>query len=167
MINATKYLKDLWPEQRKVYMKHVLEDGIVAEELFNFLCGDMIGYGISRIVFEYAPDPKNFVVKIDLSKLNANVREFHVWESVEHFKEVAKWFAPITSMSKCGRIMVQRRVNKPESTKLYPTSIPAFLTDIKPDNFGFIGKQFVCFDYALNLLIEEGMNTKKMRKVIW
>jgi hypothetical protein len=48
----------------------------------------------------------------------------------------------------------------------WPTALPAFFTDFKRENFGFIDGRFVCHDYGTTLLMERGM-TKAMRKVDW
>lgn len=156
----------LWEEKEKLARNSILNDDIVRLDMFNFLCGELIGFGISRWVFEYSLDPKNYVVKIDMSDKNANVIEWTAWDSVKHNKDVAKWFAPCKYLSCCGRILVQKRANK-KDIKSYPKEIPAFLWDVKYDNYGFIGNQLVCVDYAIHGLIENGMNSKRMKKANW
>lgn len=140
----------------------ILSNKIISTDFANYFLGNYIGCGISRYVFEH-PDNKNWVYKIDASEYNANVLEFDVWSRVQHVKNVSKWFAPCGKMSRCGRIMLQRRC-KPLTD--YPKIIPHFLTDIKPDNFGLLDGRVVCFDYAGNLLMENGMSLK-MKKANW
>jgi hypothetical protein len=49
-----------------------------------------------------------------------------------------------------------------------PEEIPGFLTDTKPENFGWVyegtARRLVCVDYAL---VKPGKLDMKHRKVIW
>lgn len=153
----------LWEDQTNLAKDQILKDKIVSMDFFNMFCGDMLGYGCSRWVFKYQLED-NLVIKIDMSDHNANVIEYDVWQSVRD-TEFAKWFAPCIRLSQCGRVLIQNRGYKKDH-KYYPEKIPAFFTDIKIDNFRFVGKQLVCIDYALNNLHTQGM-TKRMKKVNW
>lgn len=155
----------LMPTDKEIMMRSIFENPIVSREVFSFLCGPMLGYGISRAVFEYAPDPKRWVVKIECDHYNANVVEWNAWQRVQ-FTDHAKWFAPCGIMSPCGRVMLQRRCKPIKSYSEYPQKVPAHFTDLKYQNWGKLNGVVVCMDYASNLLIEEGM-TKKMRVAKW
>lgn len=148
---------------REDALKDLAKHKIANIELIDFILGDFLGYGVSRLVFDYNPDPK-YVIKIDTSTYNANALEFHIWNDVKETK-YAKWFAPIKHMSPCGRILLQRKC-KFDHLENYPTKIPEFMSDIKSDNFGWLNGQFVCVDYAGSNLITTGL-TDKMKTVKW
>lgn len=137
---------------------------IVFEDGFNLLCGKQLGSGISRKVFECRLDP-TLVVKVqhdDTKPPLENMMEFEVWQSAM-MTEFAKWFAPCTLISTTGRILLQKRTFP---TRDLPLKVPAFFTDLKPENWGLLDGKPVCHDYALNQIMEVGLR-KKMRKVNW
>lgn len=109
-------------------------------------CGKELGSGVTRRVFEFKPDSR-YVVKIQYrdSALH-NCAEFHIWNE--------NWYAPLQNMlapclwiSNSGRILIQRRVSF-RSQNRYPDRLPVCFTDLKVTNYGWIGKRFVCCDYA-------------------
>lgn len=118
------------------------------EEAFNILCGNLIAEGTYRKVFEYR-DHDDLVVKVektDSRRSFSNVFEARNWEDYKGFKTVACWLAPCVRMSPDGLILIQKKVTplKPEDI---PTHIPAFLGDVKYQNFGWYNGQVVCCDY--------------------
>jgi hypothetical protein len=134
-------------------------------EMFNFVCGDFIGGGCSREVFQYALD-ENFVVKIEQDSRGHNWLEWNLWNMVR-WTEHKKWFAECTWISTGGRILIQRKtspLNKKPINKV-PDDIPKYLTDIKPSNFGWIGNQLTCHDYAFtyDMLASNGGLNKRMQ----
>lgn len=136
-------------------------------DMVDIMCGDFVGEGCSRIVYD-CPLCPGFVVKIEVSKnTHHNMLEYYMWTSVVDQPEVSKWLAPVGWMSANGRIMLQKKVThiNDNNRKLIPEKVPAFMTDMKDSNYGFIGKQFVCFDYAFSLEMcgSHAMNNK-MRK---
>lgn len=136
----------------------------VSRELLEFLCGRRLGFGMSREVFVWRPDPK-YVVKIELTQHTfQNVAEVEAWQTVEH-TEFKRWFAPVKAISGCGRFLLMRRA-EPISTMSLPADMPKFLTDFKQENYGVIGKQVVAVDYGRNLLSTVGL-TKRMQKAHW
>lgn len=112
----------------------------------EFLLGDYIGKGCSRTVFKYALDPK-YVIKIAKSGSFDNILEYEIWCNIR-YTEHKKYFAPCSWISDDGVIMLQRKT-KPIYT--LPETLPSYFSDIKPDNFGMIGKQIVAHDYAFSL----------------
>lgn len=123
-----------------------------------------LGSGVHRTVFPCALNDA-WVVKVEEgSRSFANVLEWETWERVRD-TPWAKWFAPCHHISPCGSVLLMSRTQRlrPEE---YPEQIPGFFTDTKRDNFGLLGKQFVCHDYGLHLLMEQGMHNR-MRKVKW
>lgn len=143
------------------------EDTVLTLELFSFLLGDYIGSGIHRDVYEYPLDDK-YVIKVENKEgWGENWAEFRIWQTVKG-SEYAKWFAESTWISSNGRVLMQRKT-KPiwNSKKKLPEKIPHFFTDIKEDNFGWIGNQLVCHDYSfcLERMISNGGLTKRMQKL--
>ena len=144
----------------------------ISLELFNALCGDYIGEGLHRIVYDCRLKP-GYVVKIEKSRETLqNFREFFLWESIMYQPEVKKWFADCYEITTGGGVLIQKKVAKitDKNSHLIPDKIPAYLTDMKEANYGFIGKQFVCCDYAFSAdiaLSAIASTTKKMVKFKW
>lgn len=136
------------------------------EDAFNLLCGEKIGSGIHRDVFECRLRP-DLVVKVEIEeswRTFANVMEMKFWCDNEHAKGIGEWLAPCEYMSPDGRILLQRRAD-PVSRRdtVLPDKLPAFLTDIKPANFGWLAGRLVCVDYAL--VIDNP--SARLKKVEW
>ncbi len=116
----------------------------VCMDLLRFVCGDKLGEGAYRSVFEF-DHIKNTVIKISHDN-NANITEYEVWKNVIGTKH-EKWFAPCITISPCGHFLIQKRVRPITDQDKLPKRMPDMFTDIKKSNFGFIGKQLVCHDY--------------------
>lgn len=123
-------------------------------EILSIVCGEYIGSGAFRDVYEYSLDPK-YVVKVinATSTPEANINEFQLYNEIRGLcgplEWVKDWFAPIKWISQGGYVLLQRKT-KPNHKKLHrPDKIPSFLYDIKLDNFGWIGDKFVCHDYGI------------------
>lgn len=129
-----------------------LKDFDVCSGILEILFGPKIGEGLHREVYEYAID-KRYVIKIERSSETlCNMKEFMFWNEVGYQKELNKWLCPIKEMSSNGRILIMEKM-KPITEKnkhLIPKEIPVWLSDMKWDNYGFIGKQFVCCDYPFS-----------------
>lgn len=133
-------------------------------ELLEFLCGQWLGAGMSREVFRFALDDR-YVIKFEpIGHHFQNVEEMTTWQTVEHTR-FAKWFAPCKAISECGRIMLQQYA-EPLAAVALPAEVPAFFTDLKPGNWGRIGKQPVALDYGRTLLMSRGLSNA-MRKAQW
>lgn len=130
------------------------------------LCGDKIGKGINREVFVLKQN-SNYVVKVEgdpSSGAFANVLE---WRNYCDYRDViafGKYLAPCELITETGQILVQRRVGF-KMRKDYPKYIPAVFTDLKIQNYGWIGNQFVCCDYPYLLLL--GTDPKKSKYAKW
>jgi len=127
----------------------LLDIGSVAYDLTTSICGEYIDSGVYRTVFEYNLDP-NYVVKIEPLNTNCNMIEYMIWDEVKgltgELAWVKKWFAPCGWISPNGRIMTMRKTK--ELDKDRPEKVPKFFWDVKWDNFGWIGKNYVCHDYG-------------------
>jgi len=139
--------------ERNAAMDLALHDRIIGTEFFNFTCGDLLGYGISRYVFEYKRD-KRWVVKIDLSCYSANSLEWQIWSDVEKIPQLSKWFAPCGDMTRACSVMLQRRCKIKLPHDKYPNKVPDFFSDLKYDNWGMFNGKMVCLDYASTSLVQ-------------
>jgi len=116
---------------------------------FNLLCGELLGEGCHRKVFACRID-QTLVVKVETDEEHrtfANVAEHRNWTENEPYKPASNWLAPIVAISPCGLVMLQKRVEPLRESEL-PAQIPAFLTDIKPANFGLYEGRVVACDYS-------------------
>jgi len=139
----------------------------VATDLITSLCGEHLATGAFREVYNYNLDHR-YVVKIEPCNSNCNIVEYMIWDEVKglinNSEWVKKWFAPVKWISPNGRILVMQKT-KVNHKKKKPEKIPAFLWDIKEENFGWIGNDFVCHDYGqfYNMI----HYPKKMVKAKW
>lgn len=136
----------------------------LSKDMRDMLLGDSIAYGAHRHVFQHATD-ETLVVKLeDIARNFYNVHEWHVWERIKGTVH-AKWFAPCVHIAPCGTILTMKKALPATADKL-PKKIPAFFTDVKAENWGFLNGKPVCIDYGLHLLLEVGMTTR-MRTANW
>lgn len=129
----------------------LVENHGIYRDAFNMLAGEKIGHGAYRDVFECKLRPE-FVVKVERDEPNGyrtfhNYDEYRFWDDHKDYRAVARWLAPIEYCSPDMLIILQRRVTPIDKSKL-PAKLPAFLTDLKPSNFGMLDGRLVCTDYA-------------------
>lgn len=150
----------------------ILESSLKRPSITNasmdLLLGKYISSGQYRDVFEYYLD-KNYVVKVEKDDTNGfyNVKEFEMWCLVKDYENNTKdWFADVKAISENGKILIQKRTF--EKDKEPPKEVPQFFTDLKLENFGWIGNRFVCHDYA-DCLVRLGYFgfKDKMQKANW
>jgi len=122
----------------------------VNTDLILILCGEKIGSGVYRSVYEFNMNPERMVVKIEPRSTDCNMQEYLLWDEIQglcgNLAWVKEWFAPIQYCSPNGKVLIMQRtkqLNRPR-----PKKVPAFFTDVKADNFGWIGNRFVCHDYG-------------------
>lgn len=140
-------------------------DKVIAADAFNLLCGRKLGGGIHRDVFECRLRP-DLVVKVETDtnwRYFANVHEMKFWDDNQYHKAVSRWLAPAEYLSPDGRILLQRRVEPIRESDKLPEKLPAFLSDIKRDNFGWLDGRLVSVDYAL----APNNPSLRLRKVDW
>lgn len=136
----------------------------VYREVYRILIGDKIGSGSRREVYEYAPDPTRFVVKVECDEQSfQNIKEWETWQSVKDTK-YARWFAPCHTIGPNGIVLIQRRSFPAER---YPARMPAFLCDFKTQNYGLIDGKFVCHDYGIMTCLANFGLTKRMVSAKW
>lgn len=136
----------------------------VGQDLYRLICGEKIGSGAYRSVYDSLL-VKNAVVKIT-EDVRANILEMEVWKAVKDTPAV-RWFAPCLYISPAGHILIQRKARPVKPSDKLPKKLPMLFTDIKKENFGYIGKQLVCTDYQfISRAIDIAWNTN-MREVDW
>lgn len=127
----------------------MISDQTKFEDLKDIVCGNKLGAGIHREVYELRilRDLKeNFVIKYAPEDPTANILEWEIWDMVQR-TNIAKWFAPCKRLSANGLYLVQQRVEfRPH--REYPVMVPNFFSDLKYSNYGWIGDQLVACDYA-------------------
>lgn len=139
----------------------------VKEDTLGLLLGDKIGSGIAREVYEYAPDPLRFVVKIETKAMSfQNVAEYDVWKRVRGTK-LERWFAPVARISARGIALIMRRTTPVSSVQDMPRRVPAMLCDFKLQNFGMLNGQVVAHDYGMFNMVELDCLPGKLVGVQW
>lgn len=131
-------------------------------ELFWMLCQERLGGGVSRVCWSSALLPDCVIKVEENSQCFQNIIEWETWSRVRG-TPFEKWFAPCRWISSNGSVLIMAKTSKPAK---YPDKVPAFMTDLKTDNWGIYKGKFVCHDYGYHLLMERGM-TKRMRKADW
>lgn len=117
------------------------------KDALNLLCGEQLGEGYHRSVFDCRLNP-NWVVKVEKNphyRTFHNVLEYTFWMDNRDYDDVAKWLAPCEFLSPSGLILIQR---KARPVYELPNMLPAFMRDVKVQNFGIIDEQLVMTDYA-------------------
>lgn len=117
--------------------------------IIRLFCGDYLGHGIHRVVYEFKPDPR-YVVKIirgDAINQFSNIREWCNYQDNKEFNRLGKYMAPCVTINETGEVLIQMRVTKKPLSE-YPKKIPSNFTDKKMSNCGWIGNQFVFHDYS-------------------
>lgn len=135
------------------------------KDAFNLLCGEKLGSGVHRTVFECRLRPE-LVVKVEDSgdwRYFANVQEQKFWNDHSFYKAVSQWLAPCEYLSPDGRLLLQRRVDPLPAKAKLPDKLPAFLTDVKRSNWGMLDGKLVCCDYAMTI----PNPSLRLRKVSW
>lgn len=136
----------------------------VALDFIRMFCGKEIGRGVSRTVYLDRSDSEN-VFKIEEDGFN-NVREWDLWCDIGH-TAAGKWLSPCRHLSPGGRILVMQRT-LPVPAYMQPKKLPAWLADLKWENWGLNGKgKIVCHDYAGNHLNVAGSMKAGMVPCTW
>lgn len=137
--------------------------GVTQNELIGLLVTERIGQGTYRDVYgsHVLPD---CVVKVEVGENRFNnPLEWIIWQEFKATKW-AKWLAPCRFISACGVVLIQARC---EPLGLRPRRVPAFLADLKAENWGTIKGHPVCFDYGNNHVFTLVADNAAMVKPKW
>lgn len=123
----------------------------LGQDILNSLLGRKLGYGVYRSVFDHQLNPKH-VIKLEPAAPFCNPTEYLIWQNVFWLQgdlkiRVKDWFAPVHWISPGGHVLCMSKT-EPRPAKRRPAKIPSFLWDVKQENFGWIGNNFVCHDYG-------------------
>jgi hypothetical protein len=136
----------------------------IRNSALGLLVGDRLGGGAHREVYALRHDDTK-VIKVEyVCGVFANVHEFQVWDAVKG-TDLARWFAPVVFIDTFGNTLIMGRT-KPISDRMWNAieELPAFLEDLKQENFGIYKGRVVCHDYGYTGFIELGMKSKKMKR---
>jgi hypothetical protein len=153
--------------QTKLRTKELIEQMRIVQ-LKKRICGKQIGVGLYRDVYVLKSNP-NYVVKIerDMSTATfANVTEWRNYINNKEWKWFAEWLAPCEMINTNGQVLIQRRVEH-RKREDYPKYIPGVFTDLKLQNFGWIGDRFVCCDYSFIPFFFIKVGKSKMKYAKW
>lgn len=146
----------------RIDLYNLADSRVVSMDIIDTLCGDKIGRGMSREVYECRIDP-SYVVKIEIEAGSfQNIIEHGFWHDNSDNKLVSKWLAPCGWISANGAVLLQKKVSPIRKEEL-PKKVPEFLTDIQLKNYGILNGKFVCFDYGLTI----PRVSLKLKKATW
>lgn len=123
------------------------------DDLVGLLASEKISYGRDRNVYASHVFP-DAVVKVENRGDNhfSNVLEWLIWQEFEGTKW-EKWLAPCRWISASGIVLIQAKC-EPLPLERRPRRVPAWMADLKGENWGLYKGRPVCFDYANNRLFE-------------
>lgn len=122
-----------------------MNDASQLDDLKSLLCGEFLGEGVHRKVYVYRPD-ETLVIKCAIEDPTGNIIESEIWDMVKE-TSIARWFAPVEAISRCGMYMLQKRVeHRPKEE--YPKLVPHFFGDRKYSNYGWLNGKLVACDYV-------------------
>ena len=136
-------------------------------DFFRTFCGERLGGGAGRDVYAFGLD-EEYVIKFEgRDQSFQNIAEWQLWNKAVNTDnhDIIKWLAPCDRISPSGRVLIQKRT-KPLKPEKFPKRIPSFLGDTKYNNYGMLGKQFVCHDYGTHDLQVCGFS-KRMYSPKW
>lgn len=129
-------------------------------DVTSLFLGERLGGGMSREVFECAINPK-WVVKVETGDHRQNIVETLIWCTVRDLECWRPWFAPVLHSSPDGRAIIQERT-WPGLDRAFPESVPDFLADVRPCNWGWLKGRWVCHDYGLSHLLSKGLSRARL-----
>jgi hypothetical protein len=132
--------------------------GTVAKDLFSLVRGELLGEGVARHVYGYDLD-ESLVMKFEIGGQSfQNVAEWEVWRWARGTSK-ARWLAPCISISPSGSVLLQKRV-EPLPRSQRPKRLPAWLSDVKTENFGILDGKVVCCDYGTTIVAIRQLSNK-------
>lgn len=144
-------------------------DNKICTDLIDLMLGEKIGSGISREVYVLRTNER-YVAKLETSKGDyfSNVREWTIWNAAFGIDWARKWLAKPYFISENGRVLIMERTTFFNQKKEWPSKLPVWLTDFKPENYGWgcESGNFICHDYANDIVIGNGFQNR-LRNIKW
>lgn len=143
-------------------------EGVESDDLLNLVCGEMIGEGQYRQVFNCHLNP-DWVIKKEkaLNTNHSNIYEFGLYSEFMDTEFGRRWLAPIKWLSPRGLWLIQMKT-QPVPDGLLPKQIPTLFCDLKRTNWGMLNGRVVCHDYGNNGMFKNlRPNVKRMKKATW
>lgn len=124
------------------------------------LCGERIGSGLYRGVYELKIDP-DYVVKVECNPAQSDFVNAMEWRNYIQYQmtPMGELMCPCLCINETGQILIMKRC-EPATRRELPKKIPAAFTDLKVDNFGKIDGRVYIMDYAF-LVADQTMKTAK------
>ena len=138
--------------------------------LTNLVLGKELGCGISRRTYVNKLNPDQVIkYEDDPIERHQNVIEWRVWDMAQELAPVRRWLAPCYHISEDGKYLVQARVKVLKMTDNLPEFMPAWLNDLKVQNFGRYKGRIVACDYGTSLAMwmTNCRDLKKMKRAEW
>ncbi len=150
--------------------RKILASPVLSYDFIVSFVGKKIGSGCYRSVYDYNLGKKNeFVLKLEPGFSGCNPNEAQIWNEISYFTKnlewVKDWFAPVEWISANGKVLCMQKTIPYHKKLKHPDKIPSFLSDVKIDNFGWIGNRFVCHDYGQIWNLTS--YPKKFKKATW
>lgn len=122
---------------------------------FEFLLGEKLGEGCFRKVYELRYSSER-VIKIEEGLPKSNINEHQLWWDCESLRD---WLCPVEGISSCGKFLIMPQTTPIRQEEL-PEDLPAWMTDVKKENFGWFNGKIVLHDYGL-LNLEDWITNRK------
>ena len=135
----------------------------VLVDFVKLFARERIASGFSRDVYAYGQNGE-YVIKVEHQdhdhKLFQNATEWNLWEEVSEDPKLSRWFAPCINISPGACVLIQARTQPlPKSKKRL--RVPAFMCDLKRDNFGLLNGNLVCHDYGTLRMYKQDLRKYK------
>lgn len=130
------------------------------QDLLAKLCGEPLGSGIDRAVYEWPWEINGWraVVKITTGEYDfQNVAEWHLWQSST--ANLQRYLAPVLGISPGGRCLWMAYC-EPCPADLRPEKLPKVLRDLHGGNIGWLNGNPVVMDYGRHVAAALASNMK-------
>lgn len=124
-------------------------DQATKDSVLCVLVGEKIGAGVFRDVYAIPGQP-DVVLKVeDRGAQFCNIMEWTLWDQLQD-REAGKWLAPCIHLSGLGgKALIMKRTTPITAKAWKALRIPAWMGDVKRENWGLIKGKPVCHDYGL------------------
>lgn len=131
------------------------------KQIIKNICGDKIGGGCYRVVYDLRFDSR-YVVKIEPHPQQGNFANALEWFNFINYQgsPLGSHLCPILCISEDSQILIMRKARQATSKEGLPKRLPAAFTDLKIENWGWIGDKPYIFDYPLLIADQDERRAK-------